>query len=218
MEPLTLPQLGSALHGVQALSMAPSCGPHICPCFAASAVQGHSGLCPSKQHALMVHREAGSHRPRASPGSCSALQGGKAKCTKVCQASEAGASAPTGVWDGAGRDAPAWEDEHGCCLHRLETAGPARALESAQQHGAGCRWENAVTVGPEATLGNVQAGVCFAKAMAALVTQQIQRGVKTPTRNSGPCHVSIVGVLCCLAVQAARFCSAEQRARPGTFM
>lgn len=75
-----------------------------------------------------------------------------------------------------------------------------------------------MTVGSEATLGNVQAGVCFAKAIAALVIQQIQRGVKTLTQNARPHHASTGGVLCCLVVQAASFCSAEQRARPGTSM
>lgn len=71
-----------------------------------------------------------------------------------------------------------------CCLRQLETARPAGALGAAQRRGTGCHWEGAVTVGPEATAGNVQAGVCFAKVITALVIQQMQRGLKTLTRNA----------------------------------
>lgn len=99
--------------------------------------------------------------------------------------------------------------EGGCrCLLRLEAAGSAGVGSARRDWVPLGKCDGLLDQRPP-TEGNVQAGVCFAKVIAALVIQQIQRGAKTLTRNARLRGASVAG-----SAAGPSSCSAAQAAIP----
>lgn len=190
---------------MQTLPAAPSRTLRLCSRFAAGTDRGTRWSVPEQEASTDGVRKSRLRRPGSIPGSCSARQGGKVEHAEVCRASEAGGGL---LPQGSGMP-PAREGEGGCrCLLRLEAAGSAGVGSARRDWVPLGKCDGLLDQRPP-TEGNVQAGVCFAKVIAALVIQQIQRGAKTLTRNARLRGASVAG-----SAAGPSSCSAAQAAIP----